>query len=357
LNATALLHQQGQSLWLDNITRGMLDSGQIQRYIDAYSVTGLTSNPSIFDNAITTGDYDASIHTLRARGLSDEETFFELAIEDLQRAADLFAKTHECTDGVDGWVSLEVSPLLAHDTTKTIEAAKAIHARADRPNLFVKIPGTPEGLPAIEECIASGTPVNVTLLFDADQYRACVDAYLRGIERRVENGLDPAVGSVASLFISRWDSAVAKSVPDEMRNRLGLVIGHEVYRAYVEVIESDRFRRLANSGARMQRLLWASTKTKDPLASDILYVRGLVAPFTINTMPDTTLEAFFDHGEVGEPLPRDGGAYLAQLKQFADAGVDVQALALQLQQEGARSFVDSWNSLLAKIDSQKKSLH
>lgn len=357
MNPTTLLHQQGQSLWLDNITRGMLDSGQIQHYIDTYSVTGLTSNPSIFDNAITTGDYDDAIHALSVRGLSDEEAFFELAVDDLQRAADLFANTHECTDGVDGWVSLEVSPLLAYDTAKTIHAAKTIHTRAGRPNLFVKIPGTPQGLPAIEECIASGVPVNVTLLFNADQYLACADAYLRGVERRVEKGLDPAVGSVASLFISRWDSAVATSVPDEMHNRLGLAIGRETYRAYVELMASDRFQRLANSGARAQRLLWASTKTKDPLAPDTLYVQGLIAPLTINTMPDTTLEAFFDHGEVGEPLARDGGTYRAELKQFTDAGIDLAGLALQLQREGADSFVKSWNELLAKIDNQKKALH
>ena len=356
MNPVTRLHEFGQSLWLDNITRKMLDIGQIQRYIDDYCVTGLTSNPSIFDNAIATGDYNDSIRELEARGLSAEETFFDVAIDDLRRAADLFAKIHQRTDGVDGWVSLEVSPLLAYDTAKTVEAAKALHTHADRHNLFIKIPGTPEGLPAIEECIASGVPVNVTLLFHVDQYRAAAEAYLRGIERRVANGLNPAVGSVASLFISRWDSAVATSAPAELHNRLGLAIGNETYRAYVELMQSERFQRLANCGARMQRLLWASTKTKDPLAPDTLYVQGLAAPFTINTMPDTTLEAFFDHGKINASLERDGGGYLAELKKFTDAGIDVSELALRLQREGAGSFVDSWNSLLSKIDDQKKTL-
>lgn len=352
MNATYRLHELGQSLWLDNITRRMLDTGQIQRYIDDYAVTGLTSNPSIFDSAITTGDYDASIRELVARGHSAEETFFDLAIDDLQRAADLFAKVHQRTDGVDGWVSLEVSPLLAYDSAKTVEAARSIHARADRPNLFIKIPGTPEGIPAIEECIASGVPVNVTLLFDADQYHAAAEAYLRGLERRVANGLNPAVGSVASLFISRWDSAVADSVPQELRNRLGLAIGGETYRAYVELMQSDRFQRLANQGARMQRLLWASTKTKDPLAPDTLYIEGLAAPFTVNTMPDVTLEAVFDHGVIDAPMRRDDESALTELKRFSDAGIDIPALALRLQREGAESFVSSWNSLLEKIEAQ-----
>ncbi len=346
----------GQSLWLDNITRKMLDNGQIQRYIDDYCVTGLTSNPSIFDGAIATGAYDASIHELNARGLSGEETFFELAIDDLRRAADLFAKVHQRTDGVDGWVSLEVSPLLAHDTAKTVEAATSIHHRVDRPNLFVKIPGTPEGLPAIEESIAAGIPVNVTLLFHVDQYRAAADAYLRGIERRVADGLNPAVASVASVFISRWDRAVAQSVPDELHNRLGLAVAKETFQASVELMASDRFQRLANSGARMQRLLWASTSSKDPLAPDTLYVRGLAAPFTINTMPDSTLEAFFDHGVIDAPLARDDKGFVAELGNFSAAGIDVAQLAQRLQEEGTDSFVDSWNSLLARIELQRKPL-
>ncbi|HUY42491.1 MAG TPA: transaldolase [Acidimicrobiales bacterium] len=357
MKPTEKLHTLGQSLWLDNITRGLLDGGDIERYIDTHSLSGLTSNPSIFDAAIATGDYDESIKAASGQGLSNEEIFYGLAIADLQRAADLFAPVHERTDGIDGWVSLEVSPLLAYDTDKTVEAAKSLHERARRDNLFIKIPGTPPGLPAIEECIASGVPINVTLLFDADQYRASADAYLRGIERRVASGLDPNVACVASIFVSRWDVAVAKSVPEELKNQLGLAVGHEAYRAYRDVMESDRCQRLANFGARTQRLLWASTKTKDPTASDTLYIAGLAAPFTINTMPNSTLDAFFDHGELGDPLARDGGDCDAVLERFAKAGVDQKALALKLQDDGAASFVASWKELLKRIDSQLSSAH
>jgi transaldolase len=344
------LHALGQSIWLDNITRGLLDSGQLQRDIDTRRVTGLTSNPSIFDHAIATGDYDESISA--STGRTNEDVFFELAIADLRRAADLLRPVFERTDGVDGWVSLEVSPVLAHDTASTIAEATGLHRRADRPNLLVKIPGTREGLPAIEECIASGVPINVTLLFDAAQYRAAADAYLRGIERRVAAGLNPAVGCVASVFVSRWDVAVAKVVPAELRNRLGLAVGREAYRAYRDVVDSVRFQALANAGARVQRLLWASTKTKDPAAPDTLYVHGLAAPLTINTMPDATLEAFADHGAVGEPLGRDGDD-ADLLARYGAAGVDRSALALSLQREGADAFVASWNDLLARIGAQR----
>ena len=281
-----------------------------------------------------------------------EELFFELAIEDLHRAADLFLPIHERTDGVDGWVSLEVSPLLAYDTASTVAAAKTLHARAGRPNLFIKIPGTPEGLPAITEAIAAGVPVNVTLLFSTDQYLAAADAYLKGVERRVADGLDPAVGSVASVFMSRWDTAVAKQVPAELQGKLALAVGLDVYRAYRQLMDSDRFQRLENVGARMQRLLWASTSTKDPATPDTLYVHGLAAPFTINTMPDATLKAFFDHGEVGDPLPADGGDADALLARFTEAGVDLGELATQLQRDGAKSFVDAWNELVGRIDAQ-----
>jgi len=352
VKATETLNERGQSLWLDNITRSMLDDGTIQKYIDSYSVTGLTSNPSIFDKAIGSGDYDDAIRSKAGQGLPAEELFFKLAIEDLQRAADLFLGIHERTDGVDGWVSLEVSPLLAYDTARTVEAAKALHARAGRPNLFIKIPGTPEGLPAITEAIAAGIPVNVTLLFSADHYLAAADAYLKGVERRVAEGLDPAVGSVASVFMSRWDTAVAKQVPGDLVDKLGLAVGLDVYRAYRRLMSSDRFQRLENQGARMQRLLWASTKTKDPAASDTLYVHGLAAPFTVNTMPDDTLEAFFEHGEVGDPLPADGGGTDAMLSRFAQAGVDTSEVAAQLQRNGAKSFVSAWNELMDRIKSQ-----
>ncbi|WP_432842632.1 transaldolase [Dactylosporangium sp. CA-092794] len=353
MRATQTLHEHGQSLWLDNITRGLLDSGQIQHYIDTYTVTGLTSNPSIFDKAVESGYYDDAIREQSATGCSDEELFYELAIEDLRRAADEFLPVHERTDGVDGWVSLEVSPLLAYDTAKTIEAVKALHSRAARPNLLIKIPGTAEGRPAITECVASGVPVNVTLLFSPEQYEAAADAYLAGVERRLERQLDPAVGSVASVFMSRWDVAVATIVPEELKDQLGLAVGLATYRAYRRLMDSDRVQRVLNSGGRIQRLLWASTRTKDPAASDTLYVHGLAAPFTINTMPDATLQAFFDHGDVGEPMPADGGDCDAMLAQFRDAGVETAGLAAKLQSDGAKSFVAAWNDLMGRISAQR----
>lgn len=356
MKATQALHEFGQSLWLDNITRGMLEAGQIRRYIDDYAVTGLTSNPSIFDAAIESGDYDDAIRAKSGTGLSSEELFFELAIEDLQRAADEFLPIHERTDGVDGWVSLEVSPLLAYDTAATIEAAKALHRRAARRNLFIKIPGTAEGLPAVSECVACGVPINVTLLFSADHYRAAADAYLTGVQRRLDQGLGPAVGSVASVFMSRWDKAVAGTVPDRLKDQLGLAVGLDTYRAYRRLMDSDRMQRLENAGARVQRLLWASTRTKDPAASDTLYVHGLAAPFTINTMPDTTLEAFYDHGQVGEPMPADGGDADDVLARFTDAGIDVAALANKLQRDGAKAFVTAWNDLMTCVSAQSASL-
>lgn len=352
MRATHTLHERGQSLWLDNITRGMLDAGRLQRYIDDYDVTGLTSNPSIFDKAIASGDYDDAIRTCSSRGLSVEELFFELALEDLRRAADAFAPIHERTHGVDGWVSLEVSPKLAYDTQATINAAKQLHSRVGRRNVLIKIPGTAEGLPAITECIAAGIPINITLLFSAQHYQAAAAAYLDGVQRRVEDGLDPAVGSVASVFMSRWDVAVAERVPADLIDKLGLAVGQDTYRAYREVMDSDRMQRLENSGALVQRLLWASTKTKDPTAPDTLYVQCLAAPFTINTMPESTLQAFFDHGDLGAAMPTDGAESAATLARFTEAGVDVPALAAQLQSDGAKSFVQAWNDLLRRISTQ-----
>ncbi|MFF2513856.1 transaldolase family protein [Streptomyces sp. NPDC058086] len=308
---------------------------------------------SIFDKAIGSGDYDDAIRAKAAGGCMGEELFFEPAIENLQRADDLFLPIHERTDGVDGWVSLEVLQLLAHDTQR---AAKALHARADRRSLFIKIPGTPEGLSAIEEAIASGISVNVTLLFSADHYRAAADAYPRGVERRVQAGHDPAVGSVASMFMSRWDVAVKDTAPDGLTDTLALAVGLDVYRAYREVTGSQRFQRLENADARVQRLLWVGTRTKDPAASDTLYVHGPAAPFTVNTMPDDTLKAFFDHGGIGETLPLDGGESEAAPARFASAGVDVKALAAKLQSEGANSFVAAWNDLMERIDVQSKAL-
>ena len=353
MRATTQLHQLGQSIWLDNITRAMLDSGQLAAYIDEYSVTGLTSNPSIFDKAIATGGYDDAIRAKATTGIDRESLFFELAIEDLRRAADAFRPVHERTAGLDGWVSLEVSPLLAYDPDTTVRVATELHAAAERPNVLIKIPGTPEGLPAVEAAIAAGIPVNVTLLFSADQYRAAADAFMRGIERRVAAGQQPVVGSVASVFMSRWDVAVNDAVPEHLRDTLALAVGLQVYRAYREVMESERWQRLKNSGARMQRLLWASTSTKNPAAPDDLYVACLGAPFTVNTVPEGTLRAFYDHGRIPQPMPTDGGSSATTLAEFAAAGVDVTALATELQSKGAASFVDAWNDLLARIDAQR----
>jgi transaldolase len=347
MRPTQQLHEAGQSIWLDNITRALLTSGTLRRYIDELSVTGLTSNPTIFDNAIKNShDYDAAIGQKMAEGKSGEELFFELALEDLTQAADLFHSINVATNGIDGWVSLEVSPKLAYDTASTLGAAKALHTRAGRPNLFIKIPGTPEGLPAIEEAIFAGVPINVTLLFSREQYLAAAEAYMRGLERRLEAGLNLAVCSVASLFISRWDKAVANLVPTEMHNILGIAVARRTYKAYRDLINSPRYGRLANAGARPQRLLWASTGTKDPDASDVLYVKALQAPFTVNTMPEETLLDFADHGEIAQPLAADGGDAEATLARFAEQGVDVDALAAQLQTEGADAFVKSWNELM-----------
>jgi transaldolase len=362
MKATERLHELGQSLWLDNITRPMLAEGVLQGYIDELSVTGLTSNPTIFDKAIGAGDaYDQQISEVSAAAengegvgaTSDEKVFFELAIADLRDATNLFAPIHERTDRVDGWASLEVSPLLADDAEATIEQAAALHAKAERENLFIKIPGTQAGQKAIEETIFAGVPVNVTLLFDDKHYLGAADAYMKGVERRIEAGLDPNVGSVASLFISRWDAAVAEEVPDELKNRLGVAIGGRAFRAYHELLESDRWQRLLNEGARAQRLLWASTGTKDPDASDTLYIEALASPFTVNTMPEPTLVAFSQHGEVGDLLPKDGGNAEAVLSEFADAGIDVAALAARLQEEGKASFVKSWEELLGSIASKR----
>jgi transaldolase len=350
MKATKKLNELGQSLWLDNITRELLNSGTLKRYIDELSVTGLTSNPTIFDHAIkNSATYDEDIARKAATAASGEALFFELAEADLSRAAELFRPVFTRTDGVDGWVSLEVSPLLAHDTNSTLAAARELYKRAGQPNLFIKIPGTPEGLPAIEAAIFAGVPVNVTLLFSAQQYLAAAQAYLRGVERRIEAGLNPAIGSVASVFISRWDVAVAGKVPDELTNRLGIAVGGSIYKAYRGLLASARFQRVANAGGRAQRLLWASTGTKDPKASDILYVKALAAPFTVNTMPEATLKAFGDHGEVGEVLPPDGGDHERVLASFVKAGVDTDALATTLQDEGAGSFVKSWNELMSVI--------
>ncbi len=357
MKATKILHDLGQSIWLDNITRTLLTSGTLRRYIDQLSVTGLTSNPTIFDHAISnSSDYDTAIQTKMAEGKSGEALFFELAIEDLRQAADLFRPIHQQTDGVDGWVSLEVSPQLAYDTASTLVAAKDLCSRAARPNLFIKIPGTKQGLPAIEEAIFAGIPINVTLLFSREQYLAAAEAYLRGIERRIDAGLHAGVGSVASLFISRWDVAVAGEVAAPLTNQLGTAIAKRAYAAYRKLLDTPRWQRIYNAGARPQRLLWASTGTKDPHASDVLYVKGLAAPFTVNTMPESTLKVLADHGEIGALLPVDGGDCEVVLSQFGHAGVDVDALAARLQEEGAKAFVSSWTELMAVIESKSAAI-
>jgi transaldolase len=357
MKATQLLHNLGQSIWLDNITRDLLNSGTLKGYIADLSVTGLTSNPTIFDHAIKNSSaYDSAIREKQSKGKSGEALFFDLALEDIARAAALFRPLYDRTDGVDGWVSLEVSPVLAHDTASSLAAAKDLHARAGLPNLFIKIPGTKEGLPAIEEAIFAGIPVNVTLLFSREQYLAAAEAFLRGIERRVDAGLNPVVGSVASVFVSRWDTAVTGKVPEALRDKLGIAIAQRIYKAYRELLDSPRWQRAFNFGARPQRLLWASTGTKDPKASDVLYIKALAAPFTVNTMPDGTLKALADHGDVGATLPEDGGDCEQVLAQFGKAGIDVDALAAKLQDDGAKLFVNSWTELMGVINSKSAAL-
>jgi transaldolase len=353
MNATAQLHATGQSIWLDNISRKLLDSGTLERYINELSVTGLTSNPSIFEAAFKgSSDYDASIKIKTAAGLKGDELFFEIALEDLTRAAKLFKPIHDSSDGIDGYVSLEVSPLLAYDAAQTTAQAKKLFAQASQANLFIKIPGTPEGLPAIEEAIFAGVPINVTLLFSPEQYLACAEAYLRGLERRAEAGLDLKISSVASVFVSRWDRAVVDQVPVVMHNRLGLALMRRTYRAYRDLLESPRWQKLERQGARAQRVLWASTGTKDPAAPDTIYIAPLAAPLTVNTMPEATLLAFADHGAVDALMQRDGGDADAVLESFVQAGVDLGSLAAQLQSDGAEAFVKSWHGLLAVLEAK-----
>lgn len=357
MNTTQKLHDIGQSLWLDNITRGLLISGTLEQYINDYAVTGLTSNPTIFDHAIRNSDfYDTAIREKTRAGKSGEDLFFELALEDLTKAADLFYPEHTASDGLDGWVSLEVSPLLANDTTASLHAAKQLYMQAKRPNLFIKIPGTPAGIPAIEEAIFAGVPINVTLLFSHEHYHAAAEAYMRGIERRIAAGLHPEVGSVASLFVSRWDVAVSDKVSEELRNRLGIAFAMRTYQAYRELLESARWQKLANAGARPQRLLWGSTGTKDPQASDTLYIEALALPDTINTMPEKTLLAYADHGRPGSILPPDADDAEAVITKFTQEGIDCTALAAELQRKGTQSFTKSWNDMIACIDSKSGTL-
>jgi transaldolase len=356
MKPTQELHDLGQSLWLDNITRDLLDKGTLKRYIDELSVTGLTSNPSIFEQAISNSSaYDSEIKRLASNGVSGEDLFFELAVQDLTRAADLFAPAYERTAGNDGFVSLELSPLLANDTAGSVASAIKLHAKGNRPNFFIKIPGTKEGNPAIEESIANGVPINVTLLFSREHYLASAEAYLRGLERRVAKGLSLDVRSVASVFLSRWDGATMEKVPAPLRDKLGIAIGQQIYKAYRDLLDSDRWQRLANFGARPQRLLFASTGTKDPKASDVLYIGALAAPNTIDTIPEKTLLAFADHGTLSGTLPPDGGDCETVLSEFRAAGINLDQLAADLQLKGAKSFAESWQKLLDAIASKAKS--
>jgi transaldolase len=357
VKATQKLHELGQSLSLDNITRDILTRGTLQRYIDELSVSGLTSNPTIFDHAIKNSTAnDAAIRQRLKEGISGEELFFELALEDITRAADLFRPVWELTNGVEGWVSLEVSPLLAYDTASTLAAAKDLHARVGLPNVLIKIPGNKEGLGAIEEAIFAGVLVNVTLLFARQHYVAAAEAYQRGIERRIDAGLSPDIGSVASVVVSRWDAAVMGKVSEALRDRLGIAVAKQTYKAYRALLDSPRWQRLYNAGARPQRLLWASTGTKDPKASDVLYVQSLAAPFTVNTMPEGTVKALADHGEIGPILPAHGGDCEEVLARFAQAGIEVPALTARLQDEGTKSFVKSWQELLEVIASKRDAI-
>ncbi|HEX4300717.1 MAG TPA: transaldolase [Gammaproteobacteria bacterium] len=354
---TQRLQDLGQSLWLDNIDRKLLRSGALRRYIDAMSVTGLTSNPTIFDKAIGDSDaYDAAIRKAAPQALSTEALFFDLALQDLTEAAKLFEPVFDASKAMDGWVSLEISPLLADDTAGSVQAAVELHARVKSPNLFMKIPGTAAGVPAIEEAIFKGVPVNVTLLFSREQYLAAAEAYQRGIQRRMDAGLDPRVHSVASLFVSRWDVAVAKQVPAELVNRLGIAVSQQVYRAYCELHGSSRWRTLASGGALKQKLLWASTGTKDPQASDTLYVEALAAPDTINTMPEKTLQAFAEHGRLRGVMAPDGGDSRKVLDAFTATGIDIPALAGRLQQEGTAAFTKSWHQLMHQVAEKSKHL-
>ena len=348
---TQQLHELGQSLWIDNISRETLRDGSLAKLISDYSVTGLTSNPTIFEKAMGEGDaYDDSIAQMAREGRSTEDLFFALAVDDLQHAADLFAPVHEATGGVDGWVSLEVSPLLVHDTRGTIQAAASLHTQASRKNLFIKIPGTAEGIPAIEESIYQGIPINVTLLFSREQYLAAAEAYMKGIERRLNDGKSPVVESVASLFVSRWDAGIKETVASQYQNRLGIAIAMRTYKAYRDLLASERWRKLAAAGAHPQRLLWASTGTKDPKAPETLYVQALAAPDTVDTMPDKTLKAFAEKGQVGEPMPVDGGYAEQLLDEFRREGVDIDALAAKLQRDGGDAFVKSWSSLIGGLN-------
>jgi len=350
--------QLGQSLWLDNITRDLLNDGTLRRYINDYAVTGLTSNPTIFDEAIGhSNSYDSDIAAMARTDISEEALFMKLALDDLRRAADLFKPVHEQSHGVDGWVSMEVSPLLAYDTASTIQAAKSIVASAQRDNLYVKIPGTEAGVGAIEECIYLGIPINVTLLFSREQFLAAAEAYMRGIERRVKDGLSPLVSSVASVFISRWDKAISTRVPTELHNKLGIAIAQRTFQAYVELLASPRFQKLAALGAQPQRLLWASTGVKDPTASATLYIEALAALNTINTMPEKTLLAFAEHGELRGAMSKDATDGESMLIEFKKAGIDIDTLAKQLQTDGADAFVKSWQQLLKRINEKRVAAH
>jgi transaldolase len=348
LNPAQRLHALGQSLWLDSISRLMLRSGALARYVSELAVTGLTSNPTILGHAMAAGsDYDHSLARLVDAGVTDaQDLVYSLALEDLAEAAALFRPAWERTAGVDGYVSLEVPPDVAYDAQATIALARRLHDQAGFPNLLVKIPGTPPGLTAMEETITAGIGVNVTLLFSDTHYLRTADAYLRALERRRAAGLDLNVPSVASVFISRWDAAADPLLPPALHGRLGLAMAQKTYSSHLQLLSDKRWQTLAEAGARPQRVLWASTSTKDPDLPDSYYLGRLAAPDTIDTVPEKTLLAFADHGDPDQRLAPDYAAAERTISAIADAGVDVDILAERLQRQGAGAFGADWAALL-----------
>jgi transaldolase len=351
VNRLRALHDAGVSIWLDTLSRELLDSGRFAGLIADCAVTGATSNPTIFAKAITGSDrYDDQLRAAAAAGRRDpQELFFELALEDVGRAADLLRATYEASGGRDGFVSLECTPDLADDTQATIDQALELWSRLDRPNVMIKVPATGAGIPAIEELTARGVNVNITLLFSLERYEQVIDSYVSGVERRVAAGRPvDAISSVASFFVSRVDAKVDPLLPagSDLRGRVAIANAQRAYARSLERFGDERWLTLRESGARPQRPLWASTGTKDPSYSDVLYVEELIAPETVNTMPETTLRAFADHGRVGGTIGIEGSFADETLNLAAEAGVDLATVTAQLEREGVRSFCDSYHDLL-----------
>jgi transaldolase len=356
MNRLRALHDAGVSIWLDTLSRELLDSGEFARLIADCAVTGATSNPTIFAKAITGSErYDDQLRAAVAQGTDDaQELFFALALEDIRRAADMLRPAYDESDGRDGFVSFECTPDLADDTKATIEQAIELWTRLDRRNVMIKVPATEAGIPAIEELTARGVNVNITLLFSLARYEQVIDAYIGGLERRLAAGerVD-AISSVASFFVSRVDAKVDPLLPagSDLRGRVAIANAHRAYARYQERFTDERWLALREAGARPQRPLWASTGTKDPTYSDVLYVEELIAPEVINTMPEATLRAFADHGNVGRALSVDAEAAAETLLRDG-AGIDLDAITAELEHEGVRSFCDSYNQLLHCIETK-----